>query len=172
MAIGVPRFLLGRHLTVTVTPQDVSSGGVFSNNALGTLTFKASIEEDSFESTLSTQNLASLGSFNANPVPIEYDAVYSLTELMAALPLVASSSYAWGYGNYLEKIAATSWYHYITVTAADTSGSAVRTWSFYALLTGLKRSSPKAKNTNVATFRLVSVGNGSGGYASNPVLGP
>lgn len=177
MANGITPWLLGRDITVQITPQDVSSNGVFTNDAIGALTFTGRLEEDSFENTLQTQDYRPVQAFNANPVPVSYVGTYTLTEIAQALPLLSSGS-GWGYGNVLETAFRTSFYHKIVVSAfqhtitntytESGSGSPVYSWTFYALMTNVKRNSPKQMNTFQATLQTISISNGSSGFISNP----
>lgn len=164
---GVPKFLLGKNLSVLITPQDVSSTGVWTDNTIGALPFAGKIEEDSFETNIITQNYRPVQAFNANPVPVEAEYTYTVTEIMSALPLIDNSTRKFGYGNILERAAQTSFYHKIVVTAAE-AGTTIRSWTFYCLLVGLKRNSPKHKNVNIGTFKLVALSNGASGFLTNP----
>ena len=176
---GTPPWLLGRDVSVTITPLDVSSTGVYSPNAIGTLVTTARLEEDMFTNAIQTQDYRPVQSFNANPVPVSYSGTYTITEIAQALPLVSVGHTGWGFGNVLEAAFRTSFYHLITVSVyertatthytAASSGS-VFSWSFYALMTECKRTSPKQKNTWQATLQTISVGDGSGGFINNPTV--
>lgn len=179
--LAVPHWAVGTNYQVQITPQDVSATALFSNNAVGTFIFTGRVEEDSFSQSLSTKNFSPIGSFNSNPVPMEYSGVYTITEIVQALPLFTSGSQLWDHGNILEKCIQTSWYHKIVVYltnnrkpldpawATETPSNLI-TWTFYGLLTDLRRTSPKGVTRNTATLLTVPVGNGAGGFLSNPTV--
>jgi len=178
----IPRYLLGSAYTVTITPQSVSAGGVFSDLSVGSMNFYGRIDDDQFEHSLNTQDFASVQSFHSNPVPMSYDAQYTITEIMGVGDLITAS----GQGivcraNILESALRQSWYHKIVVVADDYypvvnqlaapyTPTPIFTYTFYALMTGLRRTSPKGKNTMTGTFKLCAVSDGLGGWAQNPAL--
>ena len=182
---GLPRFLLGNAHTVTITPQTVSSAGVFSDKAIGAMSFYGRIEDDSFEHSLNVQNFPSVTSFQANPVPMEYSATYTITELSSPSTLITTANQQdtnfWCSGNILESALRQGWYHKIVITTDDwypkvaqastpMTPTTIMTYTFYALMTNMRHSRPKGKQLAQATFQLVSVSDGAGGYADNPQM--
>lgn len=170
MAFGTLRPLLGKLTTITITPQNVSSVGVYTDNTLGALPFKGKIEEDSFSETIVTRNFSSVNSWNENPVPLEYSAIFSVTEVMMAVPFPTSYTQLFGVGNVLEKATRTSLYHKFIITMVDSIPTVLATWTIYAELVNKKTNRPKAKNLMTCDFRLVAIGDGAGGYISNPQI--
>lgn len=176
---GSIQYLLGKNCTVSITPQDISAG-VWTDNAIGTLTFLGRLDSDKFSQTINTEDFSSVSSWNDNPIPISYSGLYTITEIMEALPLVTSHTQFWGVGNYLEVVAETSLYNKIVCTINTNNGLVggvsqndsvtIRTWTMYCLLVGIDRDSPKEKNILTATFKTVAVGNGTGGFINNPTL--
>lgn len=176
-AIWMP--LLGRHWSVQITPQTISASGAWSNHSLGAVSFRGAVDQDSFDLNLNTLDATPLKSFLTNPVPKDYTATFTLTEIPEAKTLwngTAGSSK-------LEACLRASWYHKIQIAAQEWtySGSGYGTstysivgsgkymcWTMYAVCTGVKRESPKGKTVYVGTFQLVPVGDGVGGFLDNP----
>jgi len=171
MAYGLPRFLLGKNVSIAITPQTLSADGTLSNNAIGALTFNGRIEDSGHSLEYATENISPNDFIAANPVPIEMGTSFSVTEIAQAWPLWTNASAVYGQGNTIEKAARLSAYHLLNVTASSSSGS-IMTWSAYVLMTSYGRSSPKGKNNFVANFQTVLVVDTSTGVEqSNPSVG-
>lgn len=171
---GLPLWFLGKNVTIQITPQDVSSSGAFSNDAIGTLTFNGRIEQDEHDLHLKTENISPTNAFQSNPVPVEVGFSYTVTEIMQAFPLVSSGNVGFGRGNVLEAAVAVSYYHRIVVTLSDDTAptpNVIRAYTMYVLLTDVKRHSPKGKNTMTGTFQTILVADtGTGLFQANPAL--
>lgn len=173
MAYGLPPFLLGKNVSVAITPQSVAADGTLSNNAIGALTFNGRIEDSAHGLEYSTENISPNDFISSNPVPIEMGTSFSITEIAQAWPLWTSASAVYGQGNTIEKAARLSPYHLLNITASKRDNSAsIMTWSAYVLMTGYGRSSPKGKNTFTANFQTILIVDTSTGVEqSNPSVG-
>lgn len=173
MAYGVPPYLLGKNVTIQITPLTVATNGTFSNNAIGALTCNGRLDQDDQELAYVTDNISPRDAFNSNPVPYEVGSSFTITEIAQAWPLWTSNTAVWNAGNTLEKCARLSIYHYIQVSVLQNDlSTTIATWSAYCLLESHRRSSPKAKNTFAATFRTLLVADTSTGvFQSNPAIG-
>jgi len=169
---GVPPFMLGKNVTIQITPQTVAADGTFSAASIGALPCNGRIDQDMQDLTYSMDNISPRDAFNSNPVPFEVGSTFTITEIAQAWPLWSSRTAVWGQGNTLETCAELSLYHYVQVTALENDLSTViQTWSAYCVLVSHKRTSPKQKNTYEATFQTVLVANtGTGAFQSNPAL--
>lgn len=145
MANGLPQWLLGKNVTISLTPQDLSAAGAFSDDAVGAFTFNGRIDQDEHDLALTTENISPTNAFNSNPVPIEQGLTYTITEILQAFPLVTGASKGFGHGNVLEAAVAISFYHKIVVTLSDNTPAAFRTYTMYVLMSNVRRSSPKGK---------------------------
>jgi len=169
---GTPTWLLGRNVTVSITPLDMSVCGGLTNNAIGTLTCNGRLDQDDQELAYVTENISPRDSFNSNPVPYEVGSTFTITEIAQAWPLWTDHTAVWCQGNTLEKAARLSMYHSIDIAASEIDGTAFASWSGICLLVSHRRSSPKGKNTFTATFQTIMVANtDTGSFVSNPSVG-
>lgn len=170
---GIPAYLLGKNVTIAITPLDMSACGVLSNNAIGTLTLNGRVDNDDFELAYTTENISPRDAFNSNPVPYEVGSTFTITEIAQAWPLWTDHTAVWCQGNTLETCARKSVYHYIQIAALENDLTTVfATWTGICLLSSHRRSSPKGKNTYTATFQtILATDTSTGNFVSNPGTG-
>jgi hypothetical protein len=171
---GIIQWAIGRNTTVTVTPQDVSSTGVLSDNAFGSVSFTGRIEDVSDEIQVDTDTIAAMDGYVATPVVQGISGTIRITEIDQALPLVTSSNKGFGYGNALRVIGRTSFYAKIVIELWNNASTPVliERQTIYGLLTQPRSSSrSRGKATTSGTFTLVDVFNETtGARIANPAF--
>lgn len=157
----IPPFL-GKNLTVTMTPQDVSAGGVWTDNALGACIFAGRMTEAGSSTTTTKDNISPMDCPNSNPVVFEQGTTYNLTEIQQTLAPSATA-------NSLDKCARASFNQKIVVVWKDNAASTLRTETAYIVI---DEYAPKYnKGMSPATLRCSTVAIGTAGtYTANPTV--
>lgn len=171
---GIIQWAIGKNTVVTITPQDVSSTGVLSDNALGSVSFRGRIEDVADEITTDTDTIVPMDGYIATPVVQGLGGTVRITEIDQALPLVTSSNKGYGYGNVLRVAGRTSFYFKILIELYNNASTPVliESQTVYALLTQPRSGNrTRGKATTSATFALVDVFNEStGARIANPAF--
>ncbi len=174
MATGMIQWAIGKNVKVTITPQDVSSAGVFSNNALGSCSFSGRIEDVSDDVSLDVETFAPMDGYIQTPVPMGLSGNYRITEIDQALPLVTSVNKGYGYGNVLRVAGRASFYHKILLELYDNASSPVliESQTVYVVMTAPRSGSrSRGKGTTSATFQLIDAFDTStGARIANPAF--
>lgn len=173
MAYGNPTFLLGKNVTIQITPQVIAADGTYSNHSIGALTLNGRLDSDTQELSYTTENISPRDAFSSNPVIYEAGSTFTITEIAQAWPLWSNNTATWGAGNTLEKCARLSLHHLIQISALKADNSATNnTWTAYCILESHGRTTPKGKSTYQATFRTIIVADTSTGvFQNNPSVG-
>lgn len=169
---GVLRPLLGKHLVVTITPQDVSSLGVFSDNAFGSTTLSARLREvgqgfgvELFQMLPMDAPKPTLAVLGENP------STYELVEWAQALPTITSSNKGFGYAQVFARLAAVSWYHKLVIVTNQESGAAIKTETVWVVLSGGEQGRARSDNADRFQFMSLDVFNEStGARIANPSI--
>ena len=172
MSIATIPWLQGKNVQIQITPQNVSTLGVLSANAVGTMVFKGLIDSDVENFSYSVENVSPRDWINTNPYVYEYSDSFTITEIPQAWPLrTAGTDYQ--KGNILKVCERVARYHYVQVSwLEDDISTVVNSEASYVLMHSLDRTTPKASGRLVGTFSTVIVYDTATGISiANPALG-
>lgn len=172
MGTGLVQQYIGKNLIIQITPQDVSAAGVLTDNAVGTFSMQGRVDPFDMEAQLTSDNISPTNAFNSNPVPYEFGATYTVTEIMQALPLVNSSNKGFGFGNVLMRCSRVSFYAKMVLLHVDNAGSpgTIEQETIYGLWTTPRGLSiPKGKGVAKAILQtILVVDTATNAFLANP----
>lgn len=158
----VPWFL-GKNLNIVITPQDVAADGTMVDTATtytAGMPLLGRLDSAEYDSSYDLDNISPLNFMTRNPVPIEAGTNFTITEIMAALPLIDAASQGIGASksNVLFRASRHSLYHKVVLTMQTNAPANIEVTTLYGLMTAPRRVQfNKGKSVNVASFQTVTV---------------
>lgn len=174
MANAVPQWMLGKNLTVQMTPLTITGSTGVMVTSTSTVTFFGMLDN----APLSVQNqvekvpISPSDNPNMNKVIIEQGSGLVLTEIIQAIAPTAIGATDANTGisaNAIEKLAQTSFHYKMLAIWKDNSAGSVRTATYYVQYAGHGEEYVKGKSTmkmSLDTFSAMS----AGAYLTNPAF--